>query len=494
MKRRNASKIFLTILLTLAVAVPFLTTTRTVKAQLTGAIYTSKGDGTTVNGNVYDDCCDVFLNGGPPPNAPCTSGGLPDGEYYFQVTDPAGSVLLSSDDISRRKVLVSGGKITAYLGGASGDCDHQVGLGKCEGAISVQLMPFDETPNPGGEYKVWITPVADYSPGSGTFGFVPGNTKTDNFKCRQHEECEEPPCDEPPNTAIGGVKYYDLNLDGVLTPGEVGIEGWRIDVSFTLPDATNGTVTTFTDSTGTWALVFPAGTTYTACEVIPPASSYIQTGPLSGATTADGNATASATKCWEGTVAAADTSDLNFGNVCLGAGGGLTLGFWSNKNGQRAIANCTSLGGTAGTLAFLSGLCLRNADGSNFDPTSYDGNPSSTAFRPWILSANAVNMSYMLSAQLAAMELNVRCGSVNGASLIFAGTNPTGCSVPVSATGFISVNALMADANAELCADGLTPDGDPERVCQEFKKNALDRANNNQNFLQSSPCPFTTPY
>jgi hypothetical protein len=493
MIHRNASKVFLTCVLALAVAVPFLTATRTVQAQLTGAIYTSEGDGGTVNGNVYDDCCDVFLNGGPPPNAPCTSGGLPDGDYYFQVTDPAGSVLLSTDDIEQRRVTVSGGKITAYAG-TQGDCQHQIGAGKCQGAISVQLMPFSETPNAGGEYKVWITPVEAYSPGNGNFGFVPGNIKTDNFKCRQHEECEEPPCDVPPNTAIGGVKYYDLNLDGVLTAGEVGIEGWRIDVSFTLPDATVGSVTTFTDSTGTWALVFPAGTTYTACEVIPPNSSYVQTGPIPGATTGDGNATADATRCWAGTVDAVDTADLNFGNVCLGAGGGLTLGFWSNKNGQATIRNCSALGGTAGTLAFLSGLCLRNADGSDFDPASYNSNPSSTAFRSWLLNATAVNMSYMLSAQLAAMELNVNCGSVSGGSLVFAGANPSGCNVPVSGNGFISVNALMSDANAELCADGLTPSGDPDRVCQEFKKNALDNANNNLNFLQSAPCPFTTPY
>jgi hypothetical protein len=37
---------------------------------LTGAIYTTKGDGSLVNGNVYDSKGDVYLNGGPPPNAP----------------------------------------------------------------------------------------------------------------------------------------------------------------------------------------------------------------------------------------------------------------------------------------------------------------------------------------------------------------------------------------------------------------------------------------
>src|SRR5262249_33052967 len=41
-----------------------------------------------------------------------------------------------------------------------------------------------------------------------------------------------------------------------------------------------------------------------------------------------------------------------------------------------------------------------------------------------------------------------------------------------------------------LQADGYTPDGDPNRVCQEWVKNALDAANSDQNFVQSSPCPF----
>ena len=31
-----------------------------------------------------------------------------------------------------------------------------------------------------------------------------------------------------------------------------------------------------------------------------------------------------------------------------------------------------------------------------------------TALHDWLLNANATNMAYMLSAQLAAMELNVR--------------------------------------------------------------------------------------
>jgi hypothetical protein len=87
-------------------------------------------------------------------------------------------------------------------------------------------------------------------------------------------------------------------------------------------------------------------------------------------------------------------------------------------------------------------------------------------------------MANMLSAQLIAMYLNVAHGGVNGNALIVAGSNPSGCNVPVNGAGFISVNASIADAAAELSAHGSVLAGNPERACQEFKKNALDKGNN----------------
>ena len=67
-------------------------------AQVTGAIFTTLKDGSAVNYNIYDIKEDVYLNGGPvSPKATCTAAGLPDGEYYFQVTDPSGRWLLHSE-------------------------------------------------------------------------------------------------------------------------------------------------------------------------------------------------------------------------------------------------------------------------------------------------------------------------------------------------------------------------------------------------------------
>ena len=56
--------------------------------NVNGAIYTTIADGTKVNGNIYDAKKFVYLNGGP--QNPSNPGLVPDGPYYFQVTDPSG--------------------------------------------------------------------------------------------------------------------------------------------------------------------------------------------------------------------------------------------------------------------------------------------------------------------------------------------------------------------------------------------------------------------
>ena len=72
-------------------------------------IYTTTALGATVNGNIYDSKNDVYLTGGP---NNCNGPGLPNGTFYFQVTDPAGSVLLSSDVLANRSISASGGFVT----------------------------------------------------------------------------------------------------------------------------------------------------------------------------------------------------------------------------------------------------------------------------------------------------------------------------------------------------------------------------------------------
>src|ERR671932_2216310 len=82
--------------------------------QSTGAIFTTVADGSEVNFNQYASKNDVYLDGGPGPGAPQTAAGLTDGTYVFQVTDPSGKTLLSTDPVKCRRFTVTNGIISSY--------------------------------------------------------------------------------------------------------------------------------------------------------------------------------------------------------------------------------------------------------------------------------------------------------------------------------------------------------------------------------------------
>src|SRR5687767_9419006 len=75
-------------------------------SRLSGAIFTTLVDGSRVNANIYRAKTDVYLDGGPGDGAPQHAAALEDGDYYFQVTDPSGKTLLSTDDISCRRIEI----------------------------------------------------------------------------------------------------------------------------------------------------------------------------------------------------------------------------------------------------------------------------------------------------------------------------------------------------------------------------------------------------
>jgi hypothetical protein len=159
-----------------------------------GAIFTTLADGSEVNYNIYDAKEDVYLDGGPGNGAPQTAAGLDDGRYVFQVTSPSGKALLSTDPVLCRQFDVMNGIITNVV--VTG-CEHVTGLDKDHGATTVQLMPYLDTPSPGGEYKVWVTLLDDYVCNTDltivdcgakkqgiAHGFIPRHSKTDNYKVR----------------------------------------------------------------------------------------------------------------------------------------------------------------------------------------------------------------------------------------------------------------------------------------------------------------------
>lgn len=157
-----------------------------------GAIFTTVANGSEVNYNIYPSKDAVYLDGGPGPGAPQTAAGLDDGTYVFQVTNPSGKTLLSQDPAICRQFTVENGIITGIVA-VPGCTPHVTGTDVDHGATTIQLMPYSDTPNPGGEYKVWATMVDNYACDLNLFqvdcsaqgskhGFVPGDSKTDNFK------------------------------------------------------------------------------------------------------------------------------------------------------------------------------------------------------------------------------------------------------------------------------------------------------------------------
>ena len=248
----------------------------TASAAVPGAIFTTAVDGSIVNANVqYASKCDVYLDGGPGQHAPAGAAGLPAGDYYFQVTDPNGQTLLSTDPVTNRRVHVSEkGVIDAYSG--YGGAPHPTGFDQDHyelGAITVRLSnatcpaDFLNSSNGGGVYKVWVTPAADFvgdpanvdnACGSGCFhGFVSSKSKTDNFKVM-------------PTTATFCLTIVKQLVDdsGAITPGLK----WPMQVMDN-QGVTNNLFTNDTD--GTVKVCALVAGTYTVSEVPVPGSGVV---------------------------------------------------------------------------------------------------------------------------------------------------------------------------------------------------------------------------
>ena len=75
---------------------------------------------------------------------------------------------------------------------AGGACAHTIGSDGEDGGATVQLFPYNDTPNNGGVYKVWVTQTSQLdcaAPGNKNC-FVPRYSKTDNFKVRNNRIVE----------------------------------------------------------------------------------------------------------------------------------------------------------------------------------------------------------------------------------------------------------------------------------------------------------------
>jgi len=184
-----------------------------------GSIKTTDKNGDAVNGNTYTAIEDVYVS----------AAALPNGDYYFQVTNSNGSVDLSGDAIEARGFTFTNGVIS----------NNTHATGTNGGATAIQLAPFalhNDT------YKVWVTTQTSYNQNS---GFSTSDSKTDNFSIAQ--------------CTITGKVFYDTKQD--CDPTQAGLSGWRIETYRVEAGPDPLVRLDFTDALGNYKSVVPLDTT-----------------------------------------------------------------------------------------------------------------------------------------------------------------------------------------------------------------------------------------
>lgn len=381
-------------------------------AQTPGSAFIVNRFGQHSDGNAFVRKDGAYLAGGP--GLSCTGAGLADGLYCFAITDPAGTVLLTNDPIGERTVRVGGGVIIEYLG-----TTRIRGRGPCDSKM-VRLVPFDTTPFPSHEYKLWLTRIEDLkAPGEHVFGFDPAKSKSDNFRVTTTST----------QSIVRGSTYFDDDMNGVwnpiLLPTEVPIGGWRVEIF------RNGILdgVTFADMDGTYLFIRDRdSSTYSVREFAPggfvndsvPGAVWLATTPREGAVITS-----------QELVPAPEFGNVGFE---LQAQAGRSVSFWGsydddcsdpadpNKpSGRELLAACDPIWRDVLTTRNGAPIKLRKPISSDAPSNSiFTPPPSSTfdiAFETWDrYTERAPNdhAGFLLSREVAGAILNNRCGYMQG--------------------------------------------------------------------------------
>ena len=419
-------------------------------AAIHGALFTSDVAG-NVNVNIYDNKADVYLNGGPR-NDNCAAAGVDDGTYVYQVTNPNGDTLLSTDSIDHRQFTVSGGVITAVN-------DHLTDPGDCS-SLQLQLAPFNDTPNNGGEYKVWITRLSDYTSNGNTF--KPGSTKTDNFKVKI--------VTAPETGGITVYKFYDANGNGVWDSEEPPLFGWAMTVVGVGTQPTESP-----DGLTTFANLSLDGNPYSVSEGNG-GSRWVQSASLvNGAPTAG-----SPENPVSVTVVAGENTQVDFGNYCTCTIKPYPTNYWLGSMGQAKLGDGT---GMNPEFKLLNNANLRSAAGGQFNMnlTTMTESENYAKLSAWLMAANtSTNEAHKLSAQLAVLKLNVEAGFARKAWY-------------VKDVG--SIEQIIADANALLsntvCTTACnTTTGSQLGADQAAIRAIIEDINDGMIVIMPTPCAF----
>ena len=255
------------------------------------------------------------------------------------------------------------------------------------------------------------------------------------------------------------LKFYDLNANQINDDG-LPLEGWL----FELTD--ESTISGLTGSSGYYSFADLSSALYSVFEKSPIETNWVPTTDTLKEKFVD----------W------ADSIKIEFGNVCLGPGGGKGIGYWKSHNGKTLLEN-----NDPEWRNILNTATLRMDDGSRFYvPSTGNFNNAFLSFKNWLRNANATNMAYLLSAQYAVMLLNVNYGGVESEALVY---------VPGTAISshFYSIINLLDLIETELDEHPVVYSTSPWRQKQEELKDALDGANNDLTFIQQNPCEYSFP-
>ncbi|HET7463590.1 MAG TPA: hypothetical protein VFJ82_20215 [Longimicrobium sp.] len=169
-------------------------------ANLTGAIYTTTGACAGVDANLYPHKDSVYANGGPQNDH---ASGLPDGWYFVQVTSPDGQLLGTS----------VGSPVEQPVHVTNERFDHCYQLSAILIRASNGQPGYDDTPNAGGEYKLWI---------SSDRGFKESESKTDNFKVQLQAPPPPPVMPEVSVAKTAGTYYERVWKWNITKTGDTG--------------------------------------------------------------------------------------------------------------------------------------------------------------------------------------------------------------------------------------------------------------------------------
>jgi len=242
-------------------------------AVIFGSIGTAVTGGAPVQ--VFTRRADVFVTAGPTATPCFFPAYLSDGKYYFQVTDPSGRTLLSTDPVSERAFTVKGGVISSY----DGTTHATDGKTAC-GSLAIALSPYNDAGARKALYIVWVTPVAAFEGtpsqvdpvcGTGCFhGFHTDTSLTAGFRVEDKPSCDDSFC-------VSGVAFNDANGNGVQDSGEAGLPGVPIKVE----NATGLVLTGLTAADGSFQICgLSSGEDFKVTSPVP--LGFKQTGPGNG--------------------------------------------------------------------------------------------------------------------------------------------------------------------------------------------------------------------